>query len=630
MSYKLLLVLTACLPLALAGCGGGGGAGSSAPARSPNFASGPLAPATTGGVFLAAGTPSPVTLDGKNEPVAAAARAYNAALAEALKTVNAAMLAAAPNQIETAREELRQALAKTRAFDAAARNSGSADDRAEARRTLDAIVLWEAAAKGRLTVAEAVGAYNVAANSAQRLYNNAARASSGRRLAAFAELDRYIIGTLFPLVETLDAAARSSGSEADQEAARAAFVNFRRFQATVSERLEQLRAGGNGGPSASPNDGAQPATPPQPTRTVSFNTSSTTITYSYWMARPDSSRILRDPVRPSEFPSFEIYKGSDPFTTDQLEGFFSRYVLVESSNRYSPLIDDSYRVSLGLNGVETFIRTARPDDSEDFGRYGGFLAAREGGSWVWAQSPRGWRTGTSAEYLRDTIGRAEYSGFATDAHLACREDAGFSSSSGWRWTGSYCEGNARSAAFGDRTDEPPAGNGVWRGFMRGDELSSGAAVAGSVTLRYSLPNNTLDVAIYNIKSYSDGGGTGTKSFRYEGPGKFTWPSLNVDTNGSFDYEGEGSSLGGWFFGPEAKEAAGTFLARFANACSGCRPGKDGLIVGAWAAKSSDRTASDSTFSGGYSGPSTGNYDHSSGGGDGIQCVWRGDIHCFGP
>ena len=601
---KLLFALAACLPLALAGCGGGGGgASSSAPVRS-------LAPAMTGGVFPASETPSPVTLDGKNEPLAAAARAHNAALAEASRTVNAVLLASASGGTETAREALERFVGTARELADAARNSGSETDREEAQRALNAANLWIGAAQGRLRVADAVAAYSVAANSAQQLYNNAAG------VAAFEELNQYISRTLAPLLQAFQQAAQNSGNAADQAEARKTVDNFRAFQADVSERLADLQAGGNdggqrasptGGEQPEPNDGEQPVARSAPT----FNTSQSSRKYSFWMAEPSSS-ALRDPRRPSAFPRFEISNEATSIHWNQLDTLFDIYVL--SPNRNSLLSRSGYRAWTVFNGVEGFIRTRAPESFQDFGEQGGFYT--RSGSRIWARSPRGWHTGRSSEFLRDAITRGEYSGLFTDAHLACRENARFSSSSGWYWTGTYCEGNAQAAAFGDRTGGPPSANGVWRGLITGNELASGSALSGTVTLRYSLANNVVDVAIDNIRSRGDGRGSSSSiSLRYDGPTKFTWNSLSVDGNGQFQHSGTGESLGGWFFGPEAEETAGAFSKRFANACPNCN--RDGQVVGGWVAKSSDSPASDSTFSGGYSGPATGgDYGQASGGGGG--------------
>ena len=615
MSLKLLLALAACLPLALAGCGGGGGGASSiAPVRS-------LAPAMTGGVFPASETPSPVALDGKNEPLAAAARAHNAALAEAAKTVNAVLLASASGGTETAREALERFVGTARELADAARNSGSAADREEAQRALDAAQLWIGAAQGRLTVADAAAAYSVAANSAQRLYNNAAGT------AAFEELDLYISRTLAPLLQAFGAAAQNSGSAADREEARKIAANFRAFQAAVSERLAELQAGERGGPGAAPNGGAppepQPETQPlqtepqpetQPNRVVAYNSLARTQKAHNWMAVPTAA-ILRDPLRPTEFPSFQLSYTDNSITHSQAEDYLNRYVI--SPDYYRNLRRDDFFRWWFYNGWETYIRTASPSASEDFGRFSGFRT--RSGSNVWAQSPRSWKTGTAIEYLRDIVGRGEYGGFLADAHLGCRRGGEFRSSSGWSWTSDYCEGNAQAAMFGDRTDARPAASGTWRGVMAGVEISQGSAVTGVVTLRYSTANNAVDVAIANIRSRGDGSGN-TIWFRYEGPQKLTWPSLNVRSDGGFESGVRGDGLSGWFLGPEAEEAGGTFIRTFPDD----RLEKDGALVGGWLAKSSDSPASDSTFSGGYSGPVAGSYDHSVGGGGG-----GGGVHCFG-
>ena len=635
MSLKLLLALAACLPLALAGCGGGGGGASSiAPARS-------LAPAMTGGVFPASETPSPVALDGKNEPLAAAARAHNAALAEAAKTVNAVLLASASGGTETAREALERFVGTARELADAARNSGSAADREEAQRALNAAQLWIGAAQGRLTVADAAAAYSVAANSAQRLFNNAAGT------AAFEELDLYISRTLAPLLQAFGAAAQNSGSAADREEARKTAANFRAFQAAVSERLAELQAGERGGPGAAPNGGAQPEPEPQTEtddgaqpepepqtepvartrRAIGWNTYSRTHKWSYWMAEPSGS-VLRDPYRPSAYPAFEVSSGATSITTDQLQAHFVTFVT-------SPLRADpaGWRSWHQYNGLEAFIKTTPifgtdlndPND-ESFGDFGGWRT--RSGSRIWAQSPRGYSSGDHREYLRDTAGRGKYGGFITDTHLSCRDGVYFRAT-GWSWTnGAYCEGNAQAGMFGDRTDDRPSASGVWRGLMAGDELSSGSALTGIVTLRYSTASDTVDVAIASITGRGGGGGR-TKSFNYQGPRKFTWTRLNVGGDGRFSHQGQGSYLGGFFLGPEAEEAAGVFNRRFADACPSCSPGRDGVIVGGWVAKSSDSPAPDSTFSGGYSGPATGgDYGQGGGGGSSRQdCVYSYENPC---
>ena len=347
-------------------------------------------------------------------------------------------------------------------------------------------------------------------------------------------------------------------------------IETARSRNTVLNNLQARIGGGSGSGSGGSGGGAS--------GNVVVNTTTFTLRHAGFISNP-SSAVFRDPHRPSGHPEYAT-SGSDTGLEgvrdiSLIRGKFNRYVI--SSNRNSNLANDGYRRWFARNGVETFIHTRAPYVS--YGRYGGFLAVS--GTRHWAQSPRGYNTGTNHEFARETWGRGQYSAFSTAGQFSCRENASITASSGWYWRASYCEGYSYAQAFGDRYNARPSTSGTWRGAMTGDALVSGSSLTGDVTLTYSSASNTVSVAITDIRDRN----AGTSNLSYEGPSSFRWSSLNVDNNGSFERDEAESYIGGYFYGPEGQETAGAFSERITECINrDCDEPWDSHVVGAWLGK----------------------------------------------
>ncbi len=322
---------------------------------------------------------------------------------------------------------------------------------------------------------------------------------------------------------------------------------------------------------------------------VPVNTTAMTLTYQNWMAAPPSG-ALSDPHRPTAFPTFQITTDTghvSVYPLSRRQNLIDRYVVSDNRNRH--LSADGYASWWNRNGIETFIDSSAPSSSgERFDVTGGALS--RSGFRLWGQSPRGYNTGTGAEFLRDVFGRGQYSAYLTDTHLACREGASLRASGGWSVTDMrYCEGSAFAAAFGSRFNARPPSNGTWRGAATADEIMSGAALVGDVTVTYSSSRNSVDIAITNLTQrppFNDR--TLANGLTYEGPSSFRWNSVSVDSNGGF-FEGNTADtrdyVGGYFYGRQGQEATGVFAKQFSGGCrQRCNPDEDGAVVGGFVAK----------------------------------------------
>ena len=602
MSKKLLLALAACLPLALAGCLGGGGGGGCR------------------NIETGAPVPCPENIARHNRAVQEWNNAYHQVTA-AKSTASEKMSAARSSRSQAA---ISAAIAANTAYETAARNAlaaaqrarnagvqGSGSDITSQRANLNEALGWQreiarlsggssgsggSGGSGSLPSdtgieradpgdgdREQVATWNavvarhetarLAANAATRAYN--AAPSQARGQAAIAAIE-----TLIRLKENLVTRARNwrgSGLPVDLATLQSdlqSWQNLRNeWRTAVAGRFGGSGSGGSG--SGGSGSGAS---------NVRVNSITTTLRHQLLIANPSRS-TFSDPHNPSSFPNFAITTDTVSHSFSNLQNWIDRYVVSNNRNRY--LSDDGYRTWQNRNGIETFIKTSR---SNSFGPYGGFRS--RSGTRYFAQSPRGHSTGTFYEGLRDTFGRGQYSAYYTDAHLACRKDAYVSSSSGWRWTGDYCEGFSFARAFGDRLDARPSISGTWRGAMTGDELISGAALVGDVALTYSRASNSVDIAITNISqrrvfSNADSHGNG---FQYQGPSSFRWNSVNVNSSGRFieDSDRSYNYIGGYFYGPEGQEAAGAFARQFPNGCPAslcpALESRDGYVIGGFVAK----------------------------------------------
>ena len=216
MSYKLLLALAACLPIALSGCGGGGGGASS---------SSPAEQAPSGGTQ----TPA-AALDAAKNAVAAANSAKTAAAVEAARRALAAAVETASTAVETA---------ETGETAAQAAATKAQDYRTAQMAILDALQPVNASlatVKTASTPAEATAALTAAENAmavATRERTAAAIDAARRALAAAAQA----------------AQAALEAAQAALEAAQAALELAREY------RTEQL-------PAVNLIVTTQPATPP--------------------------------------------------------------------------------------------------------------------------------------------------------------------------------------------------------------------------------------------------------------------------------------------------------------------------------------------------------------------------------
>ena len=110
-----------------------------------------------------------------------------------------------------------------------------------------------------------------------------------------------------------------------------------------------------------------------------------------------------------------------------------------------------------------------------------------------------------------------------------------------------------SASFG-YSENRPLGSARWTGNMAGFETRSGIKLNGRSTVTYSLPDNTVDVRLYDIN------GSG-----YRGFSEFNWEDVRVGNDGSFFFYGTGNSyMDGNFYGPNAEESAGIFEQNFVS------------------------------------------------------------------
>ena len=382
-------------------------------------------------------------------------------------------------------------------------------------------------------------------------------------------------------LDQLNAAYRRSGrtfSNAARDAALyAQFIENLQEWNTHLDNLQARIGGGSGGSGGSGSGGSGGS--------VVIDTNLGTRPVMGWIVNPPRG-TFNDPHSPSGFPAYSVSTGNRSLPSfSYLQNLFDRYVV--SSNRVRNLASDGYRSVGTENGIQLFVSTRGPRSSESFGADGGWSS--RSGIRYWAQSPRGWSTGSYYQFVQNSWAAGQYSAVITDAHFTCRKGTTLTGS-GWNWSGDYCEGNAFADAFGDRYNIRPATSGSWRGAMIGHSFASGATLAGDVTLRYSSSRNTVDVSMTRVRSIGTGATVG--QYRYTGPSSFRWSSLSVSNTGRFEGTQTNSSgiLGG-FYGPEGQESTGSFYRRVQEdrerhcvngACTSSHI--DSAVVGAWLAK----------------------------------------------
>ena len=107
-------------------------------------------------------------------------------------------------------------------------------------------------------------------------------------------------------------------------------------------------------------------------------------------------------------------------------------------------------------------------------------------------------------------------------------------------------------SLGDATGTTPAfGNATWTGTMVGGDTSltanRGNRIIGDATLRFDLPQSTIDVSLTNIRDIDAG----------RPHGHITWQNVPV-TSGSFSTGFIGNSIEGRFYGRNHEEVGGVF------------------------------------------------------------------------
>ena len=139
-------------------------------------------------------------------------------------------------------------------------------------------------------------------------------------------------------------------------------------------------------------------------------------------------------------------------------------------------------------------------------------------------------------------GWLDYSAFAVDVHSVVNDSGGDLRDT--VFSGAY--------SLGDATGTTPAfGNATWTGTMVGGDTSltanRGNRIIGDATLRFDLPQSTIDVTFTNIRDIDAG--------RLHGP--ITWQNIPV-TSGSFSTGFIGHSIDGRFYGRNHEEVGGVF------------------------------------------------------------------------
>lgn len=141
-------------------------------------------------------------------------------------------------------------------------------------------------------------------------------------------------------------------------------------------------------------------------------------------------------------------------------------------------------------------------------------------------------------------GWLDYSAFAVDVNSVV---SGVSDGVDLRGTGF-----AAAYSLGDATGTTPAfGDATWTGTMVGGDTSltanRGNRIIGDATLRFDLPQNTIDVSFTNIRDIDAG----------RPHGHITWQNIPV-TSGSFSTGFIGNSIDGRFYGRNHEEVGGVF------------------------------------------------------------------------
>ena len=139
-------------------------------------------------------------------------------------------------------------------------------------------------------------------------------------------------------------------------------------------------------------------------------------------------------------------------------------------------------------------------------------------------------------------GWLDYSAFAVDVNSVVSDVGGDLRDTGF----------AVAYSLGDATGTTPAfGNATWTGTMVGGDTSltanRGNRIIGDATLRFDLPQNTIDVSFTNIRDIDAG----------RPHGHITWQNIPV-TSGSFSTGFIGNSIDGWFYGRNHEEVGGVF------------------------------------------------------------------------